>query len=76
MRGWVSSSVRRLAPVGACAVLCLFLAQCSGGGSVDPRYGVSPTARLVEPGEPVPKGGGVYHVGQPYAVAGRLCPAR
>ena len=72
MRGWVSSSVRRLAPVGACAVLCLFLAQCSGGGSVDPRYGVSPTARLVEPGEPVPKGGGVYHVGQPYVVGGRV----
>src|SRR5271168_1503730 len=72
MPGWVSSSVRRLAPVGACAALCLFLAQCSGGGSVDPRYGVSPTARLVEPGEPVPKGGGVYHVGQPYAVAGRV----
>src|SRR5271155_5160088 len=72
MRGWVSSSVRRLAPVGACAALCLFLAQCSGGSSVDPRYGVSPTARLVEPGEPVPKGGGVYHVGQPYTVAGRV----
>src|SRR5271154_732474 len=72
MPGWVSSSVRRLAPVGACAVLCLFLAQCSGGGSVDPRYGVSPSAGLVEPGEPVPKGGGVYRVGSPYMVAGRV----
>jgi rare lipoprotein A len=33
---------------------------------------VSASARLVESGEPVPKGGGVYHVGQPYTVAGRV----
>ena len=29
------------------------------------------SARVVEPGEPVPKGGGVYRVGKPYTVAGR-----
>jgi len=72
MRRWVSSKVRRLASVGACAVMCHALAHCSGSGSVDPRYGVSPSAGLVEPGEPVPKGGGVYRVGSPYMVAGRV----
>ena len=28
--------------------------------------------RVVEPGQPVPKGGGVYRVGKPYEVGGRL----
>ena len=68
----VSSAVSRMAPVGAIAVLSLLLAHCSGGGKVDARYGVSPSARLVEPGEAVPKGGGVYRVGSPYMVAGRV----
>jgi rare lipoprotein A len=56
----------------ACALLCLCLAHCAGSGNVDPRYGVSPSAQLVEPGQPVPKGGGVYRVGSPYTVAGRV----
>jgi rare lipoprotein A len=72
MRGWVSSVVRRFGPVGSCVLLCLCLAHCAGSGAVDPRYGVSPSARLVDPGEPVPKGGGVYRVGSPYMVAGRV----
>jgi rare lipoprotein A len=53
---------------------CLALANCSSGGlfgKVDPRYGTSASARVVEPGEPVPKGGGVYRVGKPYTIAGR-----
>jgi rare lipoprotein A len=50
-------------------VLCLALAHC--GGSVDPKYGVSASARVIEPGQPVPKGGGVYRVGKPYVIAGR-----
>ena len=52
---------------------CVALANCSGGlsGRVDPKYGVSSSARVVEPGQPVPKGGGVYRVGKPYMVAGR-----
>ena len=41
-------------------------------GNIDSRYGVSPSARLVAPGEPVPKGGGVYRVGSPYMVGGRV----
>jgi rare lipoprotein A len=52
----------------------LALANCAGNvaGRVDPRYGVASSARAVQPGEPVPKGGGVYRVGKPYTVAGRI----
>jgi len=53
----------------------LALANCSNGnmaGRIDPRYGVAASARAVEPGQPVPKGGGVYRIGKPYQVAGRL----
>jgi rare lipoprotein A len=52
----------------------LLLANCAGNvaGRVDPRYGVASSARVVQPGQPVPKGGGVYRVGKPYAVAGRV----
>ena len=57
---------------GASPCFAFSLAHCSGGGKVDARYGVSPSARLVEPGEAVPKGGGVYRVGSPYMVAGRV----
>lgn len=62
--------IARLAAVTAGA---LALANCSGGlsGKLDPRYGVSASERVVEPGQPVPKGGGVYRVGKPYVVAGR-----
>jgi rare lipoprotein A len=60
----------RLLAVGAAG---LVLANCSGSTSrVDPKWGVSASARVVEPGEPVPKGGGVYRVGKPYTVAGRV----
>jgi len=67
--------------IGQCARLLavglsgLALANCSSGqmaGTIDPRYGVAASARAVEPGQPVPKGGGVYRVGQPYTVAGRV----
>ena len=52
---------------------CLALANCSSGlnSRVDPKYGVSSSARVVAMGEPVPKGGGVYRVGKPYVVGGR-----
>jgi len=70
MRGRASAAVKRVAPIGACAVLCVALANCSG--SVDPRYGVSASPRVVADGDPVPKGGGVYRVGAPYTVAGQV----
>ena len=62
-----------LARLFALGLGSLALANCSGGlsGKLDPRYGVKASARVVEPGEPVPKGGGVYRVGKPYTVAGR-----
>jgi rare lipoprotein A len=65
------SRVARLLALGASS---LALANCSSGLSskVDPKYGVSASARVVERGEPVPKGGGVYRVGKPYTVAGRV----
>jgi rare lipoprotein A len=51
------------------------LANCSGQGGlgriVDPRYGVSTSVRLIPPGEPIPKGGGYYRVGEPYTIGGR-----
>jgi len=62
--------VTRLAALTAGGLL---LANCSGGlsGKLDPRYGVTASERVIAPGEPVPKGGGVYRVGKPYVVAGR-----
>src|SRR3954470_11802123 len=65
----------KLARASAVALGCLILASCSSSSKltsrVDPRYGVSASPRVVEPGQPVPKGGGVYRVGKPYQVAGR-----
>lgn len=67
----IRAALRRIAPMCACAAACLLLAQCSNS-RVDPRYGVSASPRVVEPGDPVPKGGGTYRVGNPYVVAGRV----
>ena len=69
----LSAALRRIAPICACVAACLLLAHCSSSSSrIDPRYGVSASPRVVEPGEPVPKGGGTYRVGNPYVVAGRV----
>jgi rare lipoprotein A len=43
------------------------LAHCSGPFSKDAKY----SQRVVDDGEPVPKGGGRYSVGKPYNVNGR-----
>src|SRR5205085_3610954 len=65
----------KLAQAGAVACGCLLLANCSSSSKltsrVDPKYGVAASPRVVEPGQPVPTGGGVYRVGRPYEVAGR-----
>src|SRR6185295_4370761 len=63
-----------LARSSVVALACITLANCSSQqrvGKLDPKLGVSPSPRVVEPGQPVPKGGGVYRVGKPYVVAGR-----
>lgn len=54
----------------------LTLAHCAASTDkfarrVDPKYGVTASPRVVEFGEPVPKGGGTYRVGKPYVVAGQ-----
>ena len=72
MRGRASSAWERFAPVWACVALCFSLANCANNNHIDPRYGVEPSARVIEPGNPVPRGGGVYRVGSPYVVAGRV----
>lgn len=65
-------TIVRLAAAGA---LCLLVANCSSSNKfssrVDPKYGVSSSPRVVDFGEPVPRGGGTYRVGKPYVVAGR-----
>src|SRR5690349_28374 len=71
MRGRASSARGRVAPLAAGVCLCFSLANCSSNSHIDPRYGVEPSTRLVEPGATVPKGTGVYRVGSPYTVAGR-----
>ncbi len=65
--------VRAAVRLTALGLGCLALANCSSGLSskVDPRYGVLSSARVVDPGQDVPKGGGVYRVGAPYVIAGR-----
>jgi rare lipoprotein A len=79
--GWYRDSVGRqavalqLVRLGAAACGCLLLANCSQTNSkltsrIDPKYGVAASPRVIEPGQPVPKGGGVYRVGRPYQVAG------
>jgi rare lipoprotein A len=63
-----------ICPQLVCVLVPCLLAGCSSSdrfGRVDPRYGVSTSARLVAPGGPVPKGGGYYRVGSPYSIGGR-----
>src|ERR1700740_2707172 len=54
------------------AVLANCAASDKMSSRVDPKYGVSSSPRVVEFGEPVPKGGGTYRVGKPYVVAGKI----
>src|SRR6201998_3612174 len=64
---------RRRGPAAVAA--CLVLANCASSSMssrIDPKYGVSSSPRVVELGDPVPKGGGTYRVGKPYMVAGRI----
>ncbi len=62
----------------ATAAVALVAANCnsqqkfaSQGRTVDSRYGVAASPRVVEDGQPIPKGGGREMVGRPYQVAGR-----
>jgi rare lipoprotein A len=55
-----------IARLGVVATCCVVLAHCSG-----PFSSKEYSPRVVEEGEPVPKGGGIYRVGKPYGVNGR-----
>jgi rare lipoprotein A len=51
---------------------CLALAHCGQSpGRLDPKYGVSASPRVVQLGEPVPKGGGYYRLGKSYSIGGQ-----
>src|SRR6266702_705191 len=68
----VSLMARGAIAAGACLVLANCASSNNFASSVDPKYGVSSSPRVVAMGEPVPKGGGTYRVGKPYTVAGRV----
>ncbi len=58
----------RIARIGAATLGSLVLAHCSGS-ELFKTSNYSP--RVVEEGDPVPKGGGRYSVGKPYNINGR-----
>jgi len=71
----IAETGRGLARVAAAGAVCLLVANCASSNKfsskVDPKYGVSSSPRVVEFGEPVPRGGGAYRIGKPYVVGGR-----
>lgn len=74
LRG-MGDTIRILARPAAILAGCMLVAGCGSSSKlarmVDPNYGVASSPRVVDAGQPVPKGGGVYRVGKPYTVAGR-----
>lgn len=72
------------APLARCAslgALALLLANCGSppqtlSSRLDSKYGVAASPRVIEPGQPVPKGGGRDHLGSSYVVAGRVYTPR
>lgn len=54
--------------IGTVAFFGVALASCAQAPS---KYGVKASPRVVNAGDPVPKGGGTYRVGNPYVIAGR-----
>lgn len=62
-----SENGRLMGRILVLAATGLALTNCSAGKNA---LGVSASPRVVEYGEPVPKGGGVYKVGKPYKVGG------
>ena len=60
---------RRIVCAGALALACAVLGGCSANpyGTSASRYG----NRVIDDSEPIPKGGGVYKVGQAYSQNGR-----
>ena len=65
--GWQRRGWKAAARVAALAAACVLFANCSG--PVASRSTNSP--RVVEEGEPIPRGGGNARVGKPYTINGR-----
>lgn len=61
----------RVAGVSAVALVAANCSQQKASRSIDPKYGVAASPRVVAEGQPIPKGGGRAMVGKPYQVAGR-----
>ena len=66
----------RLARFGASAALCILLANCAAGHNQFSAKHSKYSQKVVEDGEPVPKGGGSYRVGKPYSRRPHLLPSR
>src|SRR5438105_6821320 len=62
-------SALSIARIGALAAGALVLAHCSAANKLDSSSRYSP--KMIEDGEPVPKGGGRYSVGRSYSINGR-----
>jgi rare lipoprotein A len=63
----VGGHVGRIARFGAGVLCCLALADCSATKVFSEKY----SQLVVREGQPVPKGGGGYKVGQPYTINGQ-----
>jgi rare lipoprotein A len=83
-RSEFSSQATLKAAIRIAGVTCaaLAVANCSqapqktSSRTVDPKYGVYASPRVVADGQPVPKGGGREIVGKPYQVAGQTYAPR
>jgi len=62
--------VRRLARVCAPIAVALLLANCAGGSGERVRN-TNYSPKMVADGEPVPRGGGIFKLGNPYTINGR-----
>lgn len=75
--GGALHGARRVVRLAGVAAVALTAANCAqpqkvaGGRTIDPKYGVAASPRVVADGDPVPKGGGRDMVGKPYVIAGR-----
>jgi rare lipoprotein A len=67
MRRAGGGQLKRIALMGAALAGCAILANCSASRVFTDKS----NERVVAAGEPIPKGGGVYKVGQPYSINGQ-----
>jgi rare lipoprotein A len=65
----IGGGLDRRARAGAVLAICVALGGCASSGPFAKHSKYSP--KVVADGEPVPKGGGTYKVGQPYRLNGK-----